>query len=67
MFDHCYSCAGIDKLSDLLHVRCCSAKDVYWSVQEGLGMGTAIAAWWAFSCKTDCIDIYSALDILLCV
>ena len=27
-----------DKLSDLLHVRCCSAKDVYWSVQEGLGM-----------------------------
>ena len=113
-----------DKLSDLLHVRCCSAKDVYWSVQEGLGMdadpgragrfvywddfvqiarfkklaclchikqndltymgrfctpclsvsagicgmGIAIAAWWTFSCKTDCIDIYSALDIfIVCV
>ena len=55
----------------MLHVRCYSAKDVYWSTQEGLGMGMgvgiAIAAWWALSCKTDCIDIYSAFDILLCV
>jgi|LakMenE18May11ns_1017448.scaffolds.fasta_scaffold8567147_1 hypothetical protein len=35
-----------------------------------IDIGIAIAAWWPFSCKTDCMDIYSysALAIfIVCV